>query len=177
MPDRVERYAFGDRLDVREGDVRERARRADRDRARHVRHAVVDDALDRVHRLVVRRRPRGLRAAALVDGDVDEDRAFLHLTEHVSGNELRGERSRDENRTDDEVGLLQRLLDLEARRHEERDPTAQHLFEMRHAVDRALEDRHPRAQSERDQRAVVADHPAPDDEDVPRRDTRDAGEQ
>ena len=40
---------------------------------------------------------------------------------------------------------------------------------MAHAVDRAFEDRHLRAQSEGDHRRVVADHAAADHDDLPRR--------
>ena len=46
-----------------------------------------------------------------------------------------------------------------------------------HAVDRALEDRHVRAEAERDDRGVVADHAAADDDDVALRDARHAAEQ
>ena len=53
----------------------------------------------------------------------------------------------------------------------------QHLLEMAHPVDRALEDRHLGAEPERDHRGVVADDPAADDDDLPGRDARDAAEQ
>ena len=59
-------------------DVRQALGRRDGHRAGHVGDAVVDDAVDHVGRLGVRRRPRGLDAAALVDRDVDDHRARLH---------------------------------------------------------------------------------------------------
>ena len=48
---------------------------------------------------------------------------------------------------------------------------------MAHAVDRALEDRHVRAEPERDHRGVVADDPAADHDDPAGRDAGDAAEQ
>ena len=68
----------GQRHGVRHRGVGQRVGRGDRHRARHVRHAVVGDAVDLVGRVAVRGRPRGLEAAALVDRDVDEHRAALH---------------------------------------------------------------------------------------------------
>jgi poly(3-hydroxybutyrate) depolymerase len=46
----------GDLLDIRQRRVRERLRRGDRNAAGHVGDAVVDDAVDHVHRIAVRRR-------------------------------------------------------------------------------------------------------------------------
>ena len=84
--------------------VVERLRRGDRHRARHVRHAVMDDAVDLEGRIGVRRRPRGLEAAALVDRHVDEHRAALHAREHVAGHELRRARAGDQHRADHHIG-------------------------------------------------------------------------
>ena len=53
----------------------------------------------------------------------------------------------------------------------------QDLLEVAHPVDRALEDRHLRAEAERDHGGVVADDPAADHDDLARRDARDAAEQ
>ncbi len=63
-----------------------------------------------------------------------------------------------------EVGVLDRLLELERRRHQELHAPAQDLLEVAHAVDGALEDRHLGAHTERDDGRVVADHPAADHE-------------
>ncbi len=83
----------------------------------------------------------------------------------------------NEHGADREVGVLDRLLELERRRHEELDSAAQDLLEEAHAIDRALEDRHLRAHAERDDGGVVADHPAADHEHARRRDAGDAAEQ
>ena len=86
-------------------DVRQRLRRRDGHAAGHVRDAVVDDPVDLVHRIGVRRRVRGLDAAALVDRDVDDHRAGLHLGEHLAADELRSARARDEHGADHDVGV------------------------------------------------------------------------
>ena len=67
--------------------------------------------------------------------------------------------------------------DLQARRHHEADAAGEDLVEVAHAVDRALEDRHVRAEADRDDRGVVADDAAADDEHAPGRDARHAAEQ
>src|SRR5438309_1861005 len=71
----------------------------------HVRHAVVHHAFLDVYRIAVRRRPRGLRDAALVDADVDQRRAAAHAPEHDAADELRGHLARRQDRADDEIRL------------------------------------------------------------------------
>ena len=83
----------------------------------------------------------------------------------------------NEDGADDDVRVRNRLLDLEARGHEERHAGAEHLLQLAHPVDRALDDRDARAEPECDHRRVVADHPAPDDDDLARGDARHAAEQ
>ena len=56
-------------------------------------------------------RPRGLRAAALVDGNVDDDRAGLHRLDRLRGDELRRLGARDQHRADDEIGAPAQGLD------------------------------------------------------------------
>ena len=121
--------------------VRERARRGHRHRAGHVRDAVVDDAVDLVGRLGVRRRAGRLEAAALVDRDVDEHRAGLHQPEHVARHELGRARAGHEHRADHEVGLADGLLDLRACSTSRGRAAVEHRIELAHAVDRAVE--HP----------------------------------
>ncbi len=120
---------------------------------------------------------RRLDAAALVDRDVDDHRAGLHLAEHRAADELRRARARDEHGSDHDVGVRDRLLDLEARRHEQADPAGEDLVEVPHPVDRALEDRDLRAEPERDDRGVVADDPAAEHDDVTGLDAGRSGEQ
>ncbi len=65
-----------------QGDVVERIGRGAGDAARHVGDAVVDDAVDHIGRVGMGGGLRGFGAAALVDGDVDEDRAGLPVLQH-----------------------------------------------------------------------------------------------
>ena len=57
------------------------------------------------------------------------------------------------------------------------DAAMERLLEMAQPVDRPVEDRHLRAEAERDHRGVVADDAAADHDDLARRDARDAAEQ
>ena len=107
-------------------------------------------AVDDVDRVVVGRRPGRFGAPPLIDRDVDEHRRLLHPAEHLAGDELRREGTGDENGADDEIRVLDRLLDLEARRHEQRHTPVEDLLQVAHAVDRALEDGHLHAQPDRD---------------------------
>jgi hypothetical protein len=66
----------------------------------------------------------GLEAAALVDGDVDDDRAGLHHLDRLVRDELRSRGARDQDRADDEVGPLARFLDVHLVRREGRDAAA-----------------------------------------------------
>ena len=91
--------------------------------------------------------------------------------------ELRRERAGDQDRADRQVGVLDRLLELQRRRHQELDAPGEDLLEVAHPVDRALEDRDLRPHAERDDGGVVADHPASDHEHASGCDARDAAEQ
>src|SRR5207244_11565044 len=72
-----------------------------------------------------------------------------------------------EDSAEDHVGVRDRLLDLEGRRHEEADPAGEDLVQMPHPVDRPLEHRHSGTEAERDDRRVVADDSAAEDDDMP----------
>ena len=120
---------------------------------------------------------RGREAAALVDRDVDDHRARLHAGDHLARDELRRERAGDEHGSDHNVRVGDGFLDLQAGGHEQRGAGAEDLLEMTHAVDRALDDRHVRAQTERDDGGVVSDHPAADDDDLAGSDARHGAEE
>ena len=68
--------------------------------------------MDLVHRIVVRGGAGGFEAAALIDGDVDEDGAGLHPLDQAVRHQRRGLGAGDEDRADDQVGLQQLRLDL-----------------------------------------------------------------
>ena len=163
---RLGQAVIRDRLDVWQRRVRQRFRRGDGHAAGHVRDAVMDDSVDLVDGVGVRRRVRRLDASALIDGDVDDDGTRLHLREHLAADEFGGARAGDENRADDHVGMGDGLLDLEARRHEQADAARQDLVQVTHPVDRALEHRDAGAEAEGDDRSVVADDPASEHDDV-----------
>src|SRR5579872_4788507 len=65
-----------------QGGVIERMARGDRDGARHVGDAIMNDAVDLVSRIVVSRRVGRLKAAALVDRHVYDHRTWLHVLQH-----------------------------------------------------------------------------------------------
>ena len=95
----------GQRDGVRQRRVGQRVRRGVRHRAGHVRHAVERRVVHLVRRVRVRGRVGVLEAAALVDRDVDEHRARLHLRDQLVGDQLRRRRARDQHGADDHVGL------------------------------------------------------------------------
>ena len=99
------RHALVGELD-HEGQRRvvERLRRGHGHRARHVRHAVMDDAVDLEGRIGMRRRPRGLEAAALVDRHVDQHGTALHVASMSRRDELRRAGAGDQHRADHHVG-------------------------------------------------------------------------
>ena len=175
--DRLRQSVLGNRFDVRKRCVRECLCRCDRNGAGHVRDAVVRDAVHLVHGFTVRRRPRRLRAATLVDRDVREDRTVFHPCDHLARDQLRCTRTGDEDRADDDVCVLHGFLDLKTRRHDEAHTTREHLLEVAHAVQRPLEDGDVRAEAESDHRRVVADHSSADDHDASRCDSWDPTEQ
>ena len=87
---------------------------------------------------------RGLKAAALVDGDVDDDRARVHQAEHLARDKPWRECSGYENGADDNVGLAQRILDDDRVGHQDPCPRAEVLVELVQAIERPLQDlRHP----------------------------------
>ena len=73
---------LGELQDVGEGGVGEGEGAGVGHGGGHVGDAVVDDAVDDVAGVGVGGGVGGFDAAALVDGDVDDDRALLHLGDH-----------------------------------------------------------------------------------------------
>src|ERR1700722_18769799 len=76
--ERLHPALVGERERERQGRVVKGEGRGAGDGARHVGDAIMDDAVDDIGRMGVRRRLRGLAAAALINGDVDDDRARAH---------------------------------------------------------------------------------------------------
>ena len=93
----------------------------------HVGHAVVDDAAHREGGVGVSGGLRGLEAATLVDGDVDNHRAGPHASEHVAGHQVGCPSPLDEHGADHHVGVVHRGLELGFRGVHGLDPTGEAL--------------------------------------------------
>ena len=95
--------AIGEGLDIGKGHVRQRLRRGAGVGAGHVGDAIVEDVLLDKNGIVVGGGARGFRAAALVDGDVDEDAAGFHRAQHGARDEPRRLRAGHEHRADEQI--------------------------------------------------------------------------
>ncbi|SKY17585.1 Uncharacterised protein [Mycobacteroides abscessus subsp. abscessus] len=117
-------------------------------------------------RVVVGGGPRVFEAAALIDSDVDEHRARLHLRDKAVGDEHGCLRAGDEHRTDHEVGLLDGLGECERRRVAGVDASAEAGVDGAKFGDVEVEDGDLCAHSHRDGRGVDAADTSTDDDDV-----------
>src|SRR5215204_5349863 len=139
---------------VGQSGVGQRVGRRDRHRAGHVGDAVVRHAVDLESRVGVRRRARGLEAAALVDRDVDEHGSRLHQPELLAPDHVGRLRAVDEHRADHQVDLGQALLDLERRGVARRRAPGEVQVELAQAVDVAVVDVDLRLHPDRDEGGV-----------------------
>ena len=142
--------------------VVQRVRRGDRHGARHVGDAIVDDAVDLVGRLGMGGGVRGLEAAALVDGDVDEHRALLHARQHLAGDQLRRGGAGDQHGADDDVGREALLLQRLDGRIAGVDAAVEDVVELAQARDRAVDDGDVGAEADRHLGRMQADDAAAD---------------
>ncbi len=78
----------------------------------HVGDAVVEDALFDVDRVVVGSGPRCFGTTSLIDGDIDEDASRAHAAKHGAGDELGGFGSWNENGSDEEIDVGQKLVEV-----------------------------------------------------------------
>ena len=83
-----------------------------RHRTGHVGNAVEHRPVHVERRVCVRRGPRILEAATLIDGDVDEHAAGLHPRDEVIAHEFGGLGTRHEDSPDHEIGVEAGFLDL-----------------------------------------------------------------
>ena len=88
-----------------ERDVVERIGGRARHGARHVGDAIVQDAVDFVDGVVVRGRARGFEAAALVDGDVHQHGAGLHVLQVGARDEFGRGGAGDQDGADHEISV------------------------------------------------------------------------
>ena len=162
---------------VGQGVEGERPGRRPRDGAGHVRHGVVDNPFFEVNRIVVRRRPRCLRAAPLVYGHVDKYRAGFHGLEHRPRDQTRGLRAGDEDRADNEVGKGKGQPDVVIVRDHGDDPAEVGVVDQPEFVRRDVEDGHGSAHAEGDAGRLRPDGARAEDDDIRGGHARHAAEQ
>ena len=125
----------------------------------------------------MRRRPRRLEAAALVDGHVNHHRAGFHLLQHIARDELRSLGARNQHRADDQIGALELLADVVFRRHQGFDVLGHHVGKVRETLQRNIADRDVGSRSGGRTRRGRADHACADDEDLGGFHARNAAQQ
>ena len=76
----------------------------DGNRARHVRHAVMNDAVHLIGGVGMGGGVRGLETAALIDGNIDKHGALFHARQHFTADELGRGCAGDEHCADHNVG-------------------------------------------------------------------------
>jgi len=129
-------------------------------------------------RVRVSGRTRRLQATALVDGDVYNDSAIRHGSQHFAVDQLRSGSTRHKDRTNRQVGFLDRSFDGIDRRIQRLEPgTAEHIVQLCDAGQAAFQDRDLGTHTDGDTRGIHARYTATDHEDLCRRNTRDAPHQ
>ncbi len=167
----------GEPHDVREGGIGEGQRGGVGHGGGHICDAVVDDAVELVGGIAVGGRARGFNAAALVNGDVDDDGTFLHGGDHVAGDDFGRCRAGNENAADDEVGLADCAGYVVGVGGEGVEATAEDIVELAEAVEAEVDEGDLGAHAESDFGGVGADDAATDDADVGWRDAGNSTEQ
>ena len=66
-------------------------------------------------RIRVRRRVRRFKTSALINRDIDENRAVRNVFQHIARNELRSRRARNQNAADNQIRVLNRFVNRVAR--------------------------------------------------------------
>src|SRR5690606_4779781 len=132
----------------------------------HVGDAVVHDAVDDVGRGVVGGGADRLDAAALVDGDVDDDAPLLHHAQHVAGHQPRRAGSGDEHRPDEQVGAREHLEDVAQVARHRLQGAAEDVVDVLEPRVVDVEQGDPGADAERDLGRVDAHGAAAEDHDL-----------
>ena len=134
-------------------------------------------AVDHVRRVLVRRRVNGLDAATLVDGDVHDHCARMHLRDVLATHELRRLGARNEHGADQQIAGRDLLEDVLPVRVDELHVRRHHVREIAQAVEVHVEHHDLRAHAGGHLRGVDADDAAAEDHDLRRRDAGHAAEQ
>ncbi len=138
--------------------VIERVSRSAWHRARHVGHAIVDDAVDLEGGLGMGRDARGLEAPALVDGDVDQHRPFAHPGDMLARDQPRRHTAGHQHRADHQIGVLQLGREGFAVRVRGDHPRSEAGLDPAQGVQRTVQHRHARARPDRHDGGIGADH-------------------
>ena len=125
----------------------------------------------------MRRGPRHLEAAALIDRYVDHDRTRLHQFQHVACHQLRRLGTRNQHRPDHQIGVFELLADVVLGRHERLDIPGHHVRQIGKPPQRDVADRDVGTRSGRRARRCRTDHARADDEDLGRLHARHATQQ
>ena len=152
-------------------------RRGVRHGAGHVGHAVEDRVVHLVRRVGVRGGVGVLEAAALVDRDVDQHRAGLHLGDQLVADQLGRLGAGDQHRPDHQVGLAHLLLDGQLGRRQPVHPVVVAPERHPQLVEVGVEQGHVGAHAERDVGGVLAGDAGADHHDLGVGHATDAAEQ
>ena len=128
--------------DIGERGVGQRIGRGIRHGAWHVPHGVVNDAVQFVRRVGMAGLPCGGDAAALIDGNVHDDRAFFHRADHRFADDDRRPSTGDEYRTDHQIGISNRTFYCALVRCQRDDSAALNLIDEAQAVEVLVEQQH-----------------------------------
>ena len=162
--------------DVGEGGVGEGEGGSIGDGRRHIGDAVMDHAIDEVGGVRVRGGMSGFDAAALINGYVDDDSAFLHLRDHGAGDDLGSRGSGNEDSADDEVGFAGGVGHVVGVGVDALQAAVEDVIEFAEAVEIVVEERNFRTHAERNLGGIGADDASTEDADVARSYPGDAAE-
>ena len=121
-----------------------------------------------VDRVVVGGLADRLDAAALVDGDVDDDRPRPHRLDELFADHDRGPPTGDEHRADHEVGVGDAALDRPTVRRQRHDPAAVDLVDPAQSVEVLVDQDDLGLHAGRDPRGVPPDVARPQHDDLRR---------
>ena len=118
----------------------------------------------------------GLEAAALVDGDIDQNRAGPHTLDHLVGHQLGGRGTRHQHGADHQIGVDDQPLDGVDRRKFGGELGAEDLVQLAQAIDGAVDHRDIGLHAHGHARGMGAGDAAADDHHLRRRDAGDAAQ-
>src|SRR4029079_2534466 len=168
---------LGELQDPGEGDVAEGEGAGAADGTRHVGDAIMQDAFFEIRGIAVRCWSARFDAAALVDGDVDDDAAGLHELQVLKGDETWRFGAGNEHGTNDEVGQAELLADGVAVAVEDVDVGRHNVVEVAEPVHVDIEDGDVGLEAGGDFGGVGTDDAAAEDRNVSWGDAGHAGEQ